>query len=142
VRYNVCRAFFIGRTANAFSLRRTTNIYARFLLCLSCVFCPNARQRSHLCRALFLGARQRASHDVSSRRRQMLFFAVRREKAHGKDYLPCVVRRGTRQRGFTVQNATVCPLPWVDEKHTAKSFPCVLGLLPCARGARQSRCFP
>jgi hypothetical protein len=38
------------------------------------------------------------------------FFAVRHEKTHGKDSLPCVVRRGARQRGFTVQNATVCPL--------------------------------
>jgi hypothetical protein len=38
------------------------------------------------------------------------FFAVRREKTHGKDYLPCVARRVARQRGFNVQNATVCPL--------------------------------
>jgi hypothetical protein len=39
------------------------------------------------------------------------FFAVRREKTHSKDSLPCVIRRDARQRGFTVQNATVCPLP-------------------------------
>jgi hypothetical protein len=39
------------------------------------------------------------------------FFAVCREKTHDKDHLPCVVRCGARQRGFTVQNATMCPLP-------------------------------
>jgi hypothetical protein len=45
------------------------------------------------------------------------FFAVHREKTHGKDYLPCVVRRGARQRGFTVQNATVCPLSCAPTKN-------------------------
>jgi hypothetical protein len=39
------------------------------------------------------------------------FFAVRLGKTHGKDCLTCVVRRGAWQRGFTVQNATVRPLP-------------------------------
>jgi hypothetical protein len=84
------------------------------------------------------GARQRGSHAVWFRRRQLLLFAMRREKTHGKDYLPCVVRRGARQRRFTVQNATVRP----DEKLTAKCLPCVFGPLPCARGARQSIGFP
>jgi hypothetical protein len=70
-----------------------------------------------LCRAFFPGARQRASHAVSSRCRQLLFFAVRRGKTHGKDYLPCVVRRGARQRVFTVQNATVRPLPCAPMKN-------------------------
>jgi hypothetical protein len=65
----------------------------------------------------FPGAQQRASHGVSSGRRQLLFFTVHREKTHDKDYLPCVVRRGARQRGFTVQNATVCPLPCAPTKN-------------------------
>jgi hypothetical protein len=29
-----------------------------------------------------------------------------------------------------------------DEKRTAKGLPCVFWPLPCARGARQSPCFP
>jgi hypothetical protein len=66
---------------------------------------------------LCLGARQRASHAVSSRRRQLLFFAVRCEKTHGKDCLPCVVRYGAQQRGFTVHNATVCPLSCAPTKN-------------------------
>jgi hypothetical protein len=63
------------------------------------------------------GARQRVPHAVCLRCRQLLFFAVRLEKTHGKDYLPCVVRRGARQRGFTVQNATVRPLPCAPTKN-------------------------
>jgi hypothetical protein len=47
----------------------------------------------------------------------LLFFAVRHGKTHGKDYLPCVVRRGARQRVFTVQNATVRPLPCAPMKN-------------------------
>jgi hypothetical protein len=80
-------------------------------------FWPWLTANSLLCRAFFPGARQRASHAVSSRRRQLLFFAVRRGKTHGKDYLSCIVRRGARQRVFTVQNATVCPLPCAPTKN-------------------------
>jgi predicted secreted Zn-dependent protease len=67
-------------------------------------------------------ARQRVSHAVSSQCHQLLFFAVRHEKTHGKDYLPFVVRRGARQKGFTVQNATVCPLPCARRKTHGKEF--------------------
>jgi hypothetical protein len=75
-------------------------------------FCASAHGKESIFAMRFWpGARQRASHAVSPRRRQLLFFPVRREKTHGKDYLPCVVRRGARLRGFTVQNATVCPFP-------------------------------
>jgi hypothetical protein len=117
---------------------------------LPCVLLPGARQRglfamrflprrtakiSSLPCVLLPDARQRVSHAIWFRCRQLLCFAVHREKTHGKDYLPCVVRRGARQRGFTVQNATVRH----DENRTAKRLPCVLGPLPCAR---QSRYFP
>jgi hypothetical protein len=50
------------------------------------------------------------------------FFVVRREKTHDKDYLPCVVRRSARQRAFTVQNATVCPLSCAPTKTHGKEF--------------------
>jgi hypothetical protein len=45
------------------------------------------------------------------------FFVVRHGKTHDKDYLSCIVRRGARQRVFTVQNATVCPLPCAPMKN-------------------------
>jgi hypothetical protein len=47
----------------------------------------------------------------------VVFFAVLHEKMHGKDYLLCVVSHGARQRGFTVQNATVCPLSCAPTKN-------------------------
>jgi hypothetical protein len=80
-------------------------------------FWPWRTAKSLLYRAFFPGARQRAAHAVSFRRRQLLFFAVRRGKTHGKDYLPCVVRRDARQRVFTVQNTTVRPLPCAPMKN-------------------------
>jgi hypothetical protein len=99
---------------------------------LPCAFGPGVRQRgffamhfwprrttkiSSLSCVLLPGARQRVSHAVCLRCRLLLFFAVRREKTHDKDYLPCVVRCGARQRGFTVQNATVRPLPCAPTKN-------------------------
>jgi hypothetical protein len=47
----------------------------------------------------------------------LLLFAVRRGKTHGKRCLPCVARRGARQRGFAVQNATVRPLSCAPTKN-------------------------
>jgi hypothetical protein len=64
------------------------------------------------------------------------------DAAHGKGaspckMLPCALCRAPRQKthgkGFAVRP---------DKKRTAKGLPCVLRPLPCARGARQSRCFP
>jgi hypothetical protein len=85
---------------------------------LPCVFLPwrTTKISSFPC-VLLHGARQSVSHAISFRCRQLIFFAVHREKTHGKDYLPCVVRRGARQRGFTVQNATVCPLSCAPTKN-------------------------
>jgi hypothetical protein len=110
---------------------------------LPCVLCPGAQQRSHLCRAFFLGARQRASHVVSFRRRQLLFlpcavkklttkiiYRVLSDAAHGKGALPCkmlpcalcrVPRRETHGKEFAVRP---------DEKRMAKSLSCVLEPLP------------
>jgi hypothetical protein len=98
---------------------------------LQCVLCLGTRQRALFAVRFFKahgkepifavcflpGARQRASHAVTSRRRQLLLFAVRHEKTHDKDYLPCVVRRDAQQRGFTVQNATMCPLSCAPTKN-------------------------
>jgi hypothetical protein len=106
-------------------------------------FWPWRMAKSLLCRAFFPGARQRASHAVSSWRRRLLFFAVRHGKTHGKDYLPCVVRRGARQRVFTVQNATVRPLPCAPMKN-ARQRVCraFLGLCraPVAHGKAAVSC--
>jgi hypothetical protein len=122
-------------------------------------FLPRRTANNPLCRAFFsqahgkqpslpcvflTGARQRGLHAVWFRRRQLLLFAVRREKTHGKEYLPCVVRRGARQRRFTVQNATVRPLPCAPTKN-ARQRVCRAFLVLCralvAHGkAAVSRC--
>jgi GH24 family phage-related lysozyme (muramidase) len=78
----LCRAFIEAHSKGA--------IYCR-------AFLAQAHDKEGSLSCVFLtGARQRGSHAVWFRRRQLLLFAVRREKTHGKDYLPCVVRRGAR----------------------------------------------
>jgi hypothetical protein len=114
---NVCRAFFIAARGKG--------------RCLLCAFNGGARQRAVIAvrfglwrtakvrdyRVFFF----RRTAKIVTRRLtpapSVAFFTVRREKTHGTGYLPCVVRRGARQRGFTVQNATVCPLPCVPTKN-------------------------
>jgi hypothetical protein len=93
--------------------------------CLSCVF-REAHGKQPMFAVRFSGRRTANSSClpcVFSRRTAkgvprrlapvplVVFFAVRRGKTHGKDCLPCVVSHGARQRGFTMQNATVRPLP-------------------------------
>jgi hypothetical protein len=114
---NVCRAFFIAARGKG--------------RCLLCAFNGGARQRAVIAVrfGLWRTAKVRDYHAFFFRRTTKIvtrrltpapsvaFFTVRREKTHGTGYLPCVVRRGARQRGFTVQNATVCPLPCVPTKN-------------------------
>jgi hypothetical protein len=55
------------------------------------------------------------------------------------------VRCQTRRTTKGLYRAKCYCVPFVvrpDEKCTAKRLPCVLGPLPCGRGARQSCCFP
>jgi hypothetical protein len=111
LQWSLCRASSRRRTAKWPKTNSKT-------VPLPCVFWPRRTAKiSSLPCVLLPGARQRVPHAVCLRCRQLLFFAVRREKTHGKDYLPCVVRRGARQRGFTMQNATVRPLSCAPTKN-------------------------
>jgi hypothetical protein len=138
---NVCRAFFMAAHGKGQRLLCAFNGGARERVVIAVRFGLWRTAKVRDCRAFFF----RCTTKIVIRRLapapSVAFFAVRREKTHCKYYLPCVVRCGARQRGFTVQNATVCPLSCAPTKNT-KSLPCILGLLPCARGTRQSHCFP
>jgi hypothetical protein len=57
---------------------------------------------------------------------------------HGKVCSPCVIEEGARQREFTVQKATVCPLPCASKKTHGKAF----AVRFLAFAVRQSMCFP
>jgi hypothetical protein len=135
----------------AFSGRCTTK-WPKPTACLCCAFIGAHGKGAIYCRAfcasahgkelslpcVFLPAHGKGRHTLSHPVAVSCFFCRAPWKTHGKDYLPCVVRRGVRQRGFTVQNATVCPLPCApDKKRMAKSLPCVLGF--CRAPVR---CFP
>jgi hypothetical protein len=41
---------------------------------------------------------------------------------HVKVFSPCVIEEGARQREFTVQKATVCPLPCASTKNARQSL--------------------
>jgi hypothetical protein len=126
LQWSLCRASFGRRTAKWPKPTADT-------VPLPCVY-RGTRQRCHLLPCISCpGARQRALFAVRFSRRRTAKSPLCRafcSQVHGKEgytpfgsgavscfCLPCVVRRGARQRRFTVQNATVLPLPCAPTKN-------------------------
>jgi hypothetical protein len=59
---------------------------------------------------------------------------------HGKSVR--VILKPTRNFIFRAKSYRVLFAVRPDEKRTAKTLPCIFLPLPCARGARQTACFP
>jgi hypothetical protein len=132
-------------------------IFLFFFFCLPCVLGHGARQ-SEMIVVRFRPGRTTKCRDCRA------FLYQRTTKtvtcllvwASSVAFLCRAPPRNARQRLFTVRcqtrrttkglyRAKCYCVPFVvrpDEKRTAKSLPCVLGPLPCARGTRQSRYFP